>query len=180
MRKKNEITLEQKAEIEAARKRNKDKRIERRLLVLCMRADGKTLPEISAVTGYHVVTVSRIVSQYVRHGLAFMTQCHYLGNRRHMSVEQEAEVLKPFIERAQQGQVVSVQEIAQAYQKAVGHRVGPNQIYYVLKRQGWRKVMPRSRHPKKASDEAIAASKKLKAKSKIWESYPQRKPQNPQ
>ncbi len=32
----------------------------------------------------------------------------------------------------------------------------------VLKRKGWRKVMPRSKHPKKASPEAIEASKKLK------------------
>lgn len=165
MIKKNEITAEQKAEIEAARKKNKDKRIERRLLVLCLRADGKTLPEISALTGYHKITVSRIVSQYIHHGLEFMTQCHYLGNRRYMSVAQEAEVLKPFVAKAQQGQVVSVKEIALAYQKAVGHEVGRSQVYYVLKRHGWRKVMPRSRHPKKASDEAINASKKLKRKS---------------
>ena len=164
MRKKNEITSEQKAEIETARKRNKDKRIERRLHVLCLRADGKTLAEISTITGYHQITVSRIVSQYIKHGLTFMTQCHYLGNRRYMSVEQEAEVLKPFTEKASQGQVVSVREMAQAYQEAVGHEVGRNQIYYVLKRQGWRKVMPRSRHPKKATDEAIDASKKLKQK----------------
>ena len=160
MIKKNEITAEQKTEIEVARKKNKDKRIERRLLVLCLRADGKTLPEISELTGYHRITVSRIVSQYVRHGLSFMTECHYKGNRRYMSVEQEAEVLKPFVEKAQQGQVVTVKEMAQAYQNAVGHEVGNSQIYYVLKRHGWRKVMPRSRHPKKASDEAINASKK--------------------
>ena len=33
----------------------------------------------------------------------------------------------------------------------------------VLERHGWRKVMPRSKHPQKASDEAIEASKKIKA-----------------
>ncbi|MDE7249890.1 MAG: winged helix-turn-helix domain-containing protein, partial [Lachnospiraceae bacterium] len=33
-------------------------------------------------------------------------------------------------------------------------------IYCVLKRHGWRKVMPRSRHPKKASEEVIETSKK--------------------
>ncbi|MCI8758540.1 MAG: winged helix-turn-helix domain-containing protein [Oscillospiraceae bacterium] len=35
------------------------------------------------------------------------------------------------------------------------------QIYCVLHRHGWRKVMPRSKHPKKASEDEIAASKKL-------------------
>ena len=36
---------------------------------------------------------------------------------------------------------------------------------YVLHRQGWRKIMPRSRHPKKADEEVIATSKKLTRKS---------------
>ncbi|MCL2501217.1 MAG: winged helix-turn-helix domain-containing protein [Defluviitaleaceae bacterium] len=48
-----------------------------------------------------------------------------------------------------------------AYQEKVGHRIGTAQIYYVLKRHDWRKVKPRSRHPKKASPEAIETSKKL-------------------
>ena len=34
----------------AAHKQNKDKGIERRLQVLCLRADSKTLPEISELT----------------------------------------------------------------------------------------------------------------------------------
>lgn len=40
-----------------------------------------------------------------------------------------------------------------------------SQIYFVLHRHGWRKVMPCSKHPKKASDEEIAASKKLMIQS---------------
>jgi hypothetical protein len=39
--------------------------------------------------------------------------------------------------------------------------LGTGQIDRVLKRQEWRKVKPRSRHPKKAGTEAIEASKKL-------------------
>ena len=58
------------------------------------------------------------------------------------------------------GHVVEISQIKAAYVEAVGHRIGNGQIYCVLKRRGWRKVMPRSRHPKKASDEAIEASKK--------------------
>ena len=44
--------------------------------------------------------------------------------------------------------------------KGIGHSIGTSQIYYVLHRHGWRKVMPRSRHPKKASEEVIETSKK--------------------
>ena len=35
----------------------------------------------------------------------------------------------------------------------------------LLERHNWRKVMPRSRHPKKASDEAIEASKKINSRA---------------
>ena len=58
-----------------------------------------------------------------------------------------------------------VSEIKARYEEAVGNSIGGSQIYYVLKRHGWRKVMPRSRHPKKASEEVIATSKKLKHES---------------
>jgi hypothetical protein len=40
------------------------------------------------------------------------------------------------------------------------------QIYRVLRRPGGRKFMPRSKHSEKASDEVIAASKKLTIRCK--------------
>ncbi len=55
---------------------------------------------------------------------------------------------------------VEVSEIKKEYDKAVVRDTG-TQIYNVLHRHNWRKVMPRSQHPKKAIDEAIEASKKL-------------------
>ena len=79
-----------------------------------------------------------------------------------MSMEEEAELLAPFKAEAEAGRVVEVSRIKAAYIEKVGHSIGSGQIYYVLKRQGWRKVMPRSQHPNKASEEAIDASKKLK------------------
>lgn len=161
------ITAEQRIEIEEARKANKDKKIEARLKVLLMRADGKPASKIGEVTGYHAAYVSGIISRYVNKGIEAITGKHYGGNRRNMSYEEEAAILEPFIERSEKGQLVMVSEIEAAYEKAVGHSIGSGQIYRVLHRHGWRKVMPRSQHPNKAGDEAIKASKKLTAKSKI-------------
>ena len=83
-----------------------------------------------------------------------------------MSVEEEAALLEPFQAEAEKGQIVEVSQIKAKYEEAVGHRIGGSQIYYVLARHGWRKVMPRSKHPKKASEEVIETSKKLKQKSR--------------
>ena len=64
-----------------------------------------------------------------------------------------------------QGQLISIQAMERDYEERVGHPIGSGQIYRVLHRHGWRKVMPRSRHPKKASEEVIATSKKKITKS---------------
>ena len=88
------------------------------------------------------------------------------SNHRNMSAEEEAAILAPFKERAEKGEMVEISEIAIAYQSALDHPVSNGQIYFVLRRHGWRKVMPRSKHPKKASEEEIAASKEFKPLSK--------------
>ena len=79
-----------------------------------------------------------------------------------MSFEEEAAILAPFMERAERGEMVDIKESAAVYQKAVPHKVSDTQIFYVLHRHGWRKIMPRSRHPKKENEDAIEASKELK------------------
>ncbi len=150
--------------IEEARKANKDKRAEQRLKALEQRAKGKSAAEVSQATGFCAAYVSQLVKKYRDNGLEAISGNHYGGNHRNMSEEAEAEILEPFKARAEKGEVIEVSEIAKAYQAKVDHPIGGGQIYCVLKRHGWRKVMPRSRHPKKASEEVIAASKKLKKK----------------
>ena len=149
-------------EIEQARKDNKDKRAEARLKALELRAKGAESKEVSEATGFHAGSVTRLVAKYRDYGIEAIAGNHYGGNHRNMSVEEEAAILAPFKERAEKGELVEISEIAKAYQREVEHPVSKGQIYCVLHRHGWRKVMPRSKHPKKASDEEIAASKKLK------------------
>ena len=59
-----------------------------------------------------------------------------------MAQEEEAALLKPFREEAEMGQIVEVSEIKASYERAVGHAIGGSQIYYVLRRNGWRKDIP--------------------------------------
>ena len=160
------ITTEQAQEIEHARKVNKNKRVENRLRVLALRAEGTELNEIARITGYSRSYVSRLIATYCKEGIGAIVENHYAGNRRNMSLEEEAALLETFKQKAEQGQIIEVREIKAAYEAKVGHSIGGTQIYYVLRRHGWRKVMPRSKHPNKASEEVIEAAKKLTPKSK--------------
>ena len=119
------------------------------------------LAEIAQAAGYSYSNITKLVRTYREGGLVAIVETHYGGNHRNMSYEEETMLLKPFEKKAEAGQMVEISEIKAAYQEAAGHPVGTSQIYYVLHRHKWRKVMPRSRHPKKASEEVIETSKKL-------------------
>jgi transposase len=82
-----------------------------------------------------------------------------------MSFAEETKFLEQYRGQAEHGQLVEISVIKAAYEEDVGHAIGSAQIYRVLHRHGWRKVMPRSKHPKKADAEAIEASKKLTRQS---------------
>ena len=151
--------------IEQARKENRDKRAEARLKALQMRAQGQKAKEVAAATGFHAAYVTQLVAKYRDHGLEAISGNHYGGNHRNMRVEKEAEILAPYQAQAEKGRIVEVKEIAEAYQSTVAHSVSKAQLYRVLHRHGWRKVMPRSKHPKKASEEEIESSKKLTLRS---------------
>ena len=156
------FSVEEIAAIKAARRQTKDKRADARLKALELRAEGMNLSEVAQATGFHSAYVSQLVAKYRDHGLEAISGNHYGGNHRNLSFEEEAAMLAPFKVRAEKGELVEISEIKMVYQQAVGHSIGTGQIYYVLHRHGWRKVMPRSRHPKKASEEVTETSKKLK------------------
>ena len=128
-------------------------------------SEGHKNKDIAKATGYHEAYLRQLVSKYREGGLGALTDNHYPGNHRNLSYEEEADLLERFNEQAAAGQMVNTAEIKAAYETAVGHPIGGGQIYYVLKRHNWRKVMPRSQHPKKADEEVIETSKKLTTES---------------
>jgi transposase len=166
MGKQHAISVEQLEEIVMARGAITNKKIDKRLHAVELRGRGLKNPEIAAKLDTSADVISIWVSRYVKDGITALVGWNYGGNRRNLSLDEEAAFLAKYKEQAETGQIVDVGEIKAAYEALVGHSIGGSQIYYVLQRHGWRKVMPRSKHPNKASDEAIDASKKLTASTK--------------
>ncbi|MFZ2409939.1 MAG: winged helix-turn-helix domain-containing protein [Candidatus Methanoperedens sp.] len=157
------FSTDQIAELEEARKKNKNKNVENRIKALLLRADGVKRPDVAMQTGFAATYITKLTARYQNEGLPAIVENHYAGNHRNLSFEEEEEMLNPFMEKARTGQIVEVSEILLAYEEKLGRTFEKDhgRIYRVLERHGWRKIMPRSKHPKKASDEAIDASKKL-------------------
>ena len=157
------ISAEEYEQIVAAEKATQDKRTSRKLRVLMLRYEGYDNQSIAERVGISKTRVVHLVGEYFRNGLEEYTRKKFGGNHRNMSVEEEEEILQQFRERAEAGQVVIAQEIKQAFDEKLGRDTGRGYIYMLLARHNWRKVMPRSSHPKKADDETIEATKKLTA-----------------
>ena len=156
-----QITEEEYKAIEAKEKEVKDKHISRRLRVLMLKYEGYKLKEIADKTGMNKSSVCVILRRYREQGLEEFARNKYTSHWRALTEEQEKEILGQFEKAAESGREVTAQEIKAALDEARGKDTGIGYVYRVLKRHGWRKVMPRSKHPKAASEEACEASKKL-------------------
>jgi transposase len=161
MPKPHRISKEQAIEIALARKTITDKKVDKRLYAVQLRGEGYKNPAIAYKLDTSPKIVSNWVSAYSKGGIQALLKGKYVGNHRNMSYAEEVKFLAKYKELAEQGQIIEVGMMKDAYESRVGHSIGGSQIYYVLRRHGWRKVIPRSKHPKKASEEAIEASKKL-------------------
>ena len=110
---------------------------------------GSTAREIAELLGWSTATVHVIHSRWAKEGDALFDVRRRGGrHNHHLSAELEAKVLAPFLSKAQAGGMLHVAEIQRAYEQQVGKTVAPSTVYLLLDRHGWRKVVPRPRHPK--------------------------------
>jgi len=121
---------------------------------------GSSAAQIAQLLGWSTATVHVLHSRWASEGDSIFDLRGRGGrHHQHLSPEQEQQLLAPFVERAEAGGMLSVAQIQQAFQERLGKEVAPSTIYRLLDRHGWRKVVPRPRHPK-ADVAAQAAFKK--------------------
>jgi transposase len=92
--------------------------------------------------------VNKTISEYNRYGQSSIETVGK-GGRKHsyLTVSEEQKFLEEFIKEAEKGRIATVNEIKQAYEKLIGKEVHKTTIYRLLKRNGWRKVVPLPQHP---------------------------------
>jgi transposase len=110
---------------------------------------GSTAAQIAQLLGWSTATVHVIHSRWAKEGDALFDLRGRGGrHHQHLSADEESQLLAPFTQKAQAGGLLHVSEIKRAMEKKVGGTVAPSTIYRMLERHGWRKVIPRPRHPK--------------------------------
>ncbi len=121
---------------------------QRWLIIYNALVDPRTAAEIAKHTATTVAMVHQVISSYNRLGVAGV-ETPGKGGRRHqyLTLEAEQQFLAPFFTRADQGKIATVGEIKRAFEAQICHEVDESTIYRLLKRHGWRKLVPRPRHP---------------------------------
>lgn len=133
---------------------------QRWLVIYTALLDPRPAEEISRQLGVSRAFVAKVTSLYKRFGPQGLETVGQGGRRNeYLSKDEEVAFLKPFIERAARGEIVTAKTIQQAFEQRIGHTVDDSTIYRLLQRHQWRKVMPRPRHPE-ADPDAQEAFKK--------------------
>lgn len=162
MKKKYVITKEQAEEIRNIIKDYQKTNTFRKLQAIMLVGEGESIEMVSQTTLYHPTYVYELVKQFCTKGFSeFIKDERGGANHRNLTDQQEAQIISKFEEKATAGQVVSLDAIKKEYEQVRGKETANSTFYAFLERMGWRRVMPRGQHPRKASDEAIEASKKL-------------------
>jgi transposase len=121
---------------------------QRWLIIYNALVEPRAASEIARHCGVSKATVHSVISRYSRLGVAAIETPGKGGRRRqYLTLEEEKEFLAPFFAQAERGEIATVAQIWQAFEKHIGHEVDDSTIYRLLNRHGWRKLMPRPRHP---------------------------------
>jgi transposase len=148
--------------LKKALKREEDHVIRQRIQMVLLREDGKTQPQIADLTGLSLSTVNRAHMAYDNGGINALKPKPSGGRiRENMTLKEEKAFLKQFAKAAGAGELLHVQDLKTAYEKAIGHPTSNSTIYNLLARHDWRKLMPRPYHP----DRDPEAQKDFKKKS---------------
>jgi transposase len=121
-----------------------------RIQIVLLRESGMTQPEIAEAMGVSLSTVNRVHMAYDAGGIKALKPKPIGGRQReNMTLPEEKALLAQFAKAAGAGELLNVQDLKAAYEKAIGHSTSNSTIYNLLARHGWRKLMPRPFHPKR-------------------------------
>jgi transposase len=123
--------------------------------VTCIRllALGWEAQNVAEAVGLTRSSVYRRKSEFLERGESTLFTDGWGGRRGGVLTEaQEAEFVAHFEDAAREGQMVTASVMLVELVRRAGKPASPATLYRILARHGWRKVVPRPRHPEAEPD----------------------------
>jgi transposase len=156
--------------VEGARemvRETKDAReLRRSLSVVLSGVLGLSLPAVGEIIGRSRATVARLHKEFRAWFSGSQDKDRKWGGRRreYLTLEEEKEFLAGFFDVASKGGMLVVSKVKKGLEEKLGHEVAETTVYRMLARHGWRKIVPRPRHPK--NSESVQEDFKKNSKTK--------------
>jgi len=141
-------------------KESKDSITYKRAQALYLRSRGFTPKEISKIIGISIGGVNNIHSKFNRYGESSIF-CKKSGGRNNanMSKEDESSFMNRYQAKSLSGSICTISSIHKDLENHLEKTLHKSGVYKMLKRNGWRKIMPRPENPNH-DQEAIKSFKK--------------------
>lgn len=157
-------TEEQIAEVVAMLASDINAGMRKRLQALLCRMRDIPVKQAAEISGLNRATVFRVCDRYTESGLEGLKSKREMPLRRKISEEREAEIFGLLAAKAANGEYSRTSELQNEFETLAGVKYHPLFFFRVLARNNWRKVVPRSRHPKAADAASCEDAKKLTLK----------------
>jgi hypothetical protein len=104
---------------------------------------------ISQITGYKKQTINNIFSSFLLNGVKSL-KINKKGGRYNeiFTLKEEKELIDEFEKKSKQGGILEVSKIHKACEERANKKIAKTTIYRMLDRHNWRKITPRTSHPK--------------------------------
>ena len=132
-----------------------------RFLCVWLRSEcGLSTDAIAKTVGWHVNTVRFTQKDFIKRGVSALTEgCKGGRYRSLMTEDEEREFLSQFEEAGKKGAILTANVIKSALEEHLGKEIHLSTVYRILKRNDWRKIVPRRSHPRKDAEKSEAFKK---------------------
>jgi len=144
------ISEEKQESLEKLLKETKTKADFQRVQCLWLRAKCEMNSyQVAIAVGLSSGRVRQIQSRYFKMGESDLIGVGRGGRRNeNLTLVEEDQLLARFVDKSKTGGVLVASEVKVAYELAIGHKIPKSTVYRMLNRHGWRKIAPKTSHPK--------------------------------
>jgi transposase len=129
--------------------------------------EKKPASEVAKIVNKKVGMIYQIAHRYKKMGIDGLINKPRGGRKwAFMSLAEEKKLLESLVSEANKGLVVISKIVRNNAEEKLGHPVSADYAEDLLNRHGWRKIMPKTKHPKSSSDEQEEFKKKCPNSSK--------------
>jgi transposase len=129
--------------------------------------EKKPASEKAKIVNKKVGMIYQIAHRYKKFGLDGLINKPRGGRKwSFMTFDEEKKLLESLTDEAKKGLVVISKIVRNNAEEKLGHPVSADYAEDLLNRHGWRKIMPKTKHPKSSPDEQEEFKKKCPQSSK--------------